>query len=281
MKIRKILCLIAMSVLLTACSFSGEQEVKERDSSDFNPVDFSIGSDTVKKEDEHIWKFQRNSEQLAENSESVDYTEQTDGYDSAEHIGELVLNGNNTSSDWTVDGDDIVHANRRYYELNSSVQQAQSPYDKNTMINFILEMYEARENEVYTNYIDYSNTSTGEELENDDGSENTNMTIDELLEGSSKYLELKEKYNDSATWVIEICTYGGKNKAQIIGCKSFMCLMNTDEDIVIDMNDSSVDNAESQDNTEQQQESDEEQQEGTEEQQDTNEEQNNESEGEE
>lgn len=280
----KVAVVSVMMTMLTACSFEGEQKVSEENTS-FNPVDFSIGSDTVSKKDEHIWKFQRENEQTVESTESVDYTEKTDGYDSTEHVGELVLDGNDKSSDWKVDGDDIIYANRRYHELNLSVQKAQSPYDKNTMINFILKMYEAKENEIYTNFVDYSSTNTDEEIENEEGAENTNATIDELLSNSAKYLELKEKYNDSATWVIEICTYGGKNKAEIIGCKSFTCLVNTDEDVVIDMNNDATSSNESQDdNEQQQQDTTEEDTNNTGEEQDTNntgEEQDNENEGEE
>lgn len=217
-----IACLTCLS--LTACG-----ETKKQSMNYTHPT-FEKDGNTLSKDEADVWKIE--SAQKEEKERQEERNNQV-SYDSYEHLGEITLINENTDMNWELsEGKDVIYNGVFYHDLYTNVSNAESPYDTNALINFIVKSYDANDNEIYTSL---STDVEYEYDENDAEGENTNITIDEQLGGSRNYEALKEKYNSEATWMLEIFSYGGKHKGIIAGCKEFICFINMSSDIVVDM----------------------------------------------
>lgn len=230
MKSIKILipALSIISISLTACS---ENNQNKNSSEVNNKIIFEKDANTLTKEKESIWFIDK---QL----QNVDNTQNTEDTDPYENIGEIKLENEDTSTDWSLtENGDVIYNETTYYKLYSNICSLESPYSINNLINFIIKNYNTNENEVYTELNKYDTINTNEQVAMLDGesSDNVDMTIDDALINNADYKLMCDKYNDKATWTLDVYTYGGKNKGTIAGCKSFILFINVSGDVIMDM----------------------------------------------
>lgn len=214
---------VNLVVLLIVLSTTGCSSVNNRDiQSDVN-IPFEIDELTQRKSESHKEIWNDNIEQNITNSSS-------DNNEQLTNMGELKLNGNDTSISYEISDNNIIYNGITYYNLYSNINQLNSKYDKNTLINFIIKNYNATSSEIYTNLI------VEEQREIDPNAEIEEITFDEQLGDNLKYIELKEQYNENVSWALSLMESDTNKSVMMYGCNSYILLANIGSDVVLDMN---------------------------------------------
>ena len=215
-----VICCICLITILTACGSESNIDGKENIIT-YVPNKFEISHNTIRNKDEADVNQQIHNENFVKEDIWVDNPE----------IGEIIIEDTDNTHDYTIEGNNIIYNNIKYNNLYDIINNLDSPFDSNTFINFIIKNYSVPgESEVFCKVLKYNDTYSDE-------ADSVDISVDELFEGHLKYEQLKAKYNEPATWEINIYTYGGKNNITICGCSRYVFLLNLDSDLSIKMQD--------------------------------------------
>lgn len=146
-----------------------------------------------------------------------------------EHIGEIELVNDDTSVTYSIiDNNSVKYNNTTYQDLYTCINNINSKYSANTIINFIIKTHKSASNLVYVDVItDDVNTSEGDSID---------FTLDEELQGYSQYESIKSKYNNEpVTWKLTLTDSETMYPTYIYGCDTYMLMTGTNGDIQIDM----------------------------------------------
>lgn len=233
-------------------SLNEQQEIKEKNeeneeknTNSYN-INEHIGEITITNNTENKpvdTNSTDNTEEHSEGDDSTDENESTEQNIDEEQTDTPTNESDNVSEventpdinlSYVVSNNDVIYNDVTYTDLYTNIKEIEgnSQYDEDTLIKFILQSYPSSE-QVYT----FINIDTDDAIE-EEGDDNTNRTIDELLlTESNMYNSIRSKYNDKATWMLTINKWMGKDKAMLAGCKSFTIIIGTDEDIEVDVSD--------------------------------------------
>lgn len=179
--------------------------------------DFYFNEDTQKDAYESPVKLETNSV--------------TDGTDKQnnEHIGEIELVNEDTSVTYSIiDNNSVKYNNTTYQDLYACINNINSKYSENTIINFIIKTHKSASDLVYVDVItDDVNTSEGDSID---------FTLDEELQGYNQYESIKSKYNNEpVTWKLTLTDSETMYPTYIYGCNTYMLMTGTNGNIQIDM----------------------------------------------
>ena len=155
------------------------------------------------------------------------------GYDDT--LSEITLIGKDNSKTYTIVADtDIEYRGTVYRNLYKNIQYINTNYDKNTLINFIIKTYKPNSSLIYT-------VLTNSETDVTDGDIEV-VTFDDMLSDIAKYKEVKHKYDEEISWMLQLIDSKTRHEVQIFGAKSFILLTTNGVSSDIDMTkyDSSV-----------------------------------------
>lgn len=146
-----------------------------------------------------------------------------------EHIGEIELVNDDTSVTYSIiDNKSVKYNNTTYQDLYTCINNINSKYSANTIINFIIKTHKSTSDLVYVDVItDDVNTSEGDSID---------LTLDEELQGYNQYESIKSKYNNEpVTWKLTLTDSETMYPTYIYGCDTYMLMTGTNGDIQIDM----------------------------------------------
>lgn len=146
-----------------------------------------------------------------------------------EHIGEIELVNEDTSVTYSIiDNNSVKYNNTTYQDLYACINNINSKYSANTIINFIIKTHKSASDLVYVDVItDDVNTSEGDSID---------FTLDEELQGYNQYESIKSKYNNEpVTWKLTLTDSETMYPTYIYGCDTYMLMTGTNGDIQIDM----------------------------------------------
>ena len=179
--------------------------------------DFYFEEDTKKDDYESPVKLETNS-----------ITNGTDKQNN-EHIGEIELVNDDTSVTYSIiDNKSVKYNNTTYQDLYACINNINSKYSANTVINFIIKTHKSTSDLVYVDVItDNVNTSEGDSID---------LTLDEELQGYNQYESIKSKYNNEpVTWKLTLTDSETMYPTYIYGCNTYMLMTGTNGNIQIDM----------------------------------------------
>lgn len=203
-------------------------QVEETESTD--NVETTEPTDNV-EETKHVEPTDHVDESNPTSPIELENTNITDGTDKQnnEHIGEIELNGSDGSMTYTVlDGTSVKYNGITFDGLYACINNINTKYDANTIINFIIKTYNGTSKLVYTDVeTDELNTSSGDSVD---------FTIDDELEGYGQYEYIKSKYNNApVTWKLTLTDSETMYPTYIYGCETYMLMTGTNGDIRLDM----------------------------------------------
>ena len=146
-----------------------------------------------------------------------------------EHIGEIELVNEDTSVTYSIiDNKSVKYNNTTYQDLYTCINNINSKYSANTVINFIIKTHKSTSDLVYVDVItDDVNTSEGDSID---------FTLDEELQGYNQYESIKRKYNNEpVTWKLTLTDSETMYPTYIYGCNTYMLMTGTNGNIQIDM----------------------------------------------
>lgn len=146
-----------------------------------------------------------------------------------EHIGEIELVNEDTSVTYSIiDNKSVKYNGTTYQDLYTCINNINSKYSANTVINFIIKTHKSTSDLVYVDVItDEVNTSEGDSID---------FTLDEELQGYNQYESIKSKYNNEpVTWKLTLTDSETMYPTYIYGCNTYMLMTGTNGDIQIDM----------------------------------------------
>lgn len=141
---------------------------------------------------------------------------------------QLLLENDDTTEYFEVSGEDIVYGGITYLGLNKALDSIEYPYDKRTLINFIVKTYDPMDTQVQVNCI----------IADDEGYvEGWSMGMhDSLADSWPDYLNLVEQYNKIVKWEITLAdkeTYD--RQSYLYGCSDYMIYLSYTSGETIDM----------------------------------------------
>ena len=219
---RKNLIVVSLSIamaMLSACS-NGHKDVQYTEKT--YPINvFELDENTVSVANQG--NFLSDAE-IEEANRQSQYQQSTgDNHNHEEPSGgELIIENNDTTENYEIDGENIIYNNKKFNNLYTVVNSIELPYDTNTFINFIVKTVEPSREEVAC--------SVDTDLEPEEEYE---IPILDVLAEQAIYQKLKSQYNEEVQWCITINDYG--NTITIYGCSSYAFLLDTYNDVVVDM----------------------------------------------
>lgn len=153
-------------------------------------------------------------------------------------LAEITLIGQDNSVTYDViDGADIKYKGLVFKNLYANIQKIDTNYDKNTLINFLIKTFESKSSLIYT----VLTTNTVEGADSDIEA----VTFDEMLSGVDRYSEVKHKYDEEVSWMLQFIDSESRREVQIFGAKSYILLTANGVSSDIDMTkyDSSINNS--------------------------------------
>jgi len=219
---RKNLIVVSLSitmVMLSACSneHKGVQYTEKT-----YPINvFKLDESTVSVTDQGNFLSDAEIEEANRQSQYQQSTEDNTSHEEPSG-GELILENEDTTENYEIDGENIIYNNKKFNNLYTVVNSVELPYDTNTFINFIVKTVEPSKEEVMCS-VD-TNLEPEEEYE---------IPILDILAETEIYNKLKDKYNEEVAWCITINDYG--NAINIYGCSSYAFLVDAYNDITVDM----------------------------------------------
>ena len=151
----------------------------------------------------------------------VDSSENNDNASEIEGIPEKDLQDIN----YSIAGNDIIYNNKTFRDLSANLDLvvSDSVYDKDTLIRFLLYTYKADEEEIFTRATHDEDVDL-EALEGL-GVDYNDLSVHDMMYEYPEYARLYDKYNEEATWRLEIFTYGYQNVIALAGCKSYIAVV--------------------------------------------------------
>lgn len=216
-KIKAIAIILSLSVLglgLTACEKSHKAVKYSESTYPINTFAIDEASVSVKYENNF---YETSDDDYYIPDDDYEVPDPSSNVEITEHDGgEIILQNEDTTTDYEIDGDNVIYKEHTYVNLASIVESINTPCDKNTFINFIVKTAN-------------KDTTVSLSLITDQYVGTDTSPFDICL-ASEAYKSIKEKYGTDVEWYISI--EGGKG---IYGNGQFMFTVDTKEDIIIDM----------------------------------------------
>lgn len=162
------------------------------------------------------------------NSDGIVEQEGNDAYVTKFGYSQLNLEGKDTTEYFEISGDDIIYGDVTYIGLNKVLDSIEYPYDKTTLINFIVKTYDPMDKTV----------SVSCTIADDDGYvDGWSMGMnDSLADAWPDYIALREKYGKIVKWEIMLAdkeTYD--RQSYMYGCSDYMIYLSYTSGETIDM----------------------------------------------
>ena len=161
-----------------------------------------------------------------DNMNNFDNTEVNKGTDNKEEKeynvadgGELKLKNKFNRNIYKIDGNDVIYKGTRFYDMNKAIKKSKTKYNKESLLNFILDNVKTSEKEASVTIATDIDKMEGEGI----------VGIASLDEYKG-YVRLRDKYKSPVTWELYIAD--GKNSWTIYGCDKYLFLPDTNKDIV-------------------------------------------------
>ena len=197
-------------LMLSSC---GKKKQTVIDAPVYSVKEFNLSANTVKFSEV---KPKSNNQNNGNGSSPVD---------TSSTVGEITFIGEDNSTSYEVQGDDIIFDYQKFVGLNKCIENITTDLNKTNIINFIVKTYRVKGvDNIYTvlNTFDYSDEYA--------------ISPDEELEQYDKYREIKAKYDgDPVTWAINLADYYGKHSAIIYGSNKYILVLGLTSDVSIDM----------------------------------------------
>lgn len=164
------------------------------------------------------------------NPNGVVEQEGNDAYVTKFGYSQLNLENQDTTEYFEISGDDIIYDGVTYMGLNKALDSIEYPYDKTTLINFIVKTYDPMDKTVGVDCV----------IADDDGYvEGWSMGLsDSLADAWPDYLSLKEKYGKIIKWKITLADYETYDRqSYMYGCSDYMIYLSYTSGETIDMSD--------------------------------------------
>lgn len=151
-----------------------------------------------------------------------------DGYKTKFGYSQLSLENKDTTEYFEISGDDIIYDGVTYMGLNKALDSIEYPYDKTTLINFIVKTYDPMDKTVEVDCI----------IADDNGYvDGWSMGMDDSLSDAwPDYKSLKDKYGKIVKWEIILADYETYDRqSYMYGCSDYMIYLSYTSGEVIDM----------------------------------------------
>lgn len=201
MKITKIVSLIILSTCLIGCNNVNSNN------KDNIIKNFAIDEKTVAIDNMNNFE----NKEVTENKKEKQYNP-AEG-------GELKLKDKFSKSIYKIEGEDIVYKGTKFYGLNKAIKKSKTKYNKESLLNFILDNVKTSEKE--------ANVTISTGIDKLDGEGIVGIASLEELNG---YVRLRDKYKSPVTWELYIAD--GKNSWTIYGCDKYLFIPDANNDIV-------------------------------------------------
>ena len=227
-KLPIIIAIVTLSIIGIAVIKINNKETKP-ESTEINQASQQSQQD---QQDQQEFYFEENTQKDAyESPVKLETNSVTDGTDKQnnEHIGEIELVNDDTSVTYSIiDNKSVKYNNTTYQDLYACINNINSKYSANTIINFIIKTHKSTSDLVYVDVItDDVNTSEGDSID---------FTLDEELQGYNQYESIKSKYNNEpVTWKLTLTDSETMYPTYIYGCDTYMLMTGTNGNIQIDM----------------------------------------------
>jgi hypothetical protein len=186
----------------------------------FETNDSTISHYTIIKDDDE-------DDKLVTNSSNNSYS--TISESPSDEIGEVTLIGEDTSTEYTLSEDGTVtYGGVTYKNLYTVINLADTKYDKNTLLNFIIKKIDMGSTEVYCEIRrESSNASEEEDISGE--------PIDDEIASNKTYERAVAKYDSYITWVITLTNLDNRTTANIYGCYEYILINYLGSDVEVDM----------------------------------------------
>lgn len=227
-KLPIIIAIVTLSIIGIAVIKINNKETKP-ESTEINQTN---QANQTNQQDQQDFYFEEDTQKDAyESPVKLETNSVTNGTDKQnnEHIGEIELVNDDTSVTYSIiNNNSVKYNNTTYQDLYTCINNINSKYSANTIINFIIKTHKSTSNLVYVDVItDDVNTSEGDSID---------FTLDEELQGYNQYESIKSKYNNEpVTWKLTLTDSETMYPTYIYGCNTYMLMTGTNGDIQIDM----------------------------------------------
>ncbi len=208
---KNVIVILLISTCLTACpSKGGGSIIGSKSSDDVAITAFEVDGSTVKmKYRSNIVASEKSRVAENENQQLQEEIVNTNEDHLRTSIGKVTLNGEDNSTSYEIDGDNIKYNGKTFYNLASVANKISTPYSKSTFINWVLKCVNYTANDIVISY-----DSRTESHEDDYMNFDELISFDGAVSNTSKFDWLLEIHN--GTQVIsfvgnssEIYTVGG------------------------------------------------------------------------
>lgn len=230
-KLPIIIAIVTLSIIGIAVIKLNNKETKP-ESTETEQVESTDQQSQQDQQDQQDFYFEEDTQKDAyESPVKLETNSITNGTDKQnnEHIGEIELVNEDTSVTYSIiDNNSVKYNNTTYQDLYACINNINSKYSANTIINFIIKTHKSASDLVYVDVItDDVNTSEGDSID---------FTLDEELQGYNQYESIKSKYNNEpVTWKLTLTDSETMYPTYIYGCDTYMLMTGTNGDIQIDM----------------------------------------------
>lgn len=199
------LMLITLMIGLTACS-------KNNDTSKINIIQtkFELNNKTIS-----VFDYK---EPVIDTDNSKDEVDIPIIYnDTNTYVSEMILVGEDRSSEYIVDGEDIVYKDNRFIGLAAIIESLEQPYSKNNLINLIIKSYKYPKGDIYCRV--EKDEASGDDIEDGVGSA---ITINDSLCEMNGYYQIVEKYQKGVSWRLFLGDSYNRSYINLYGCSDYL-----------------------------------------------------------
>lgn len=215
MQRRLLIVTLALTSLLCGCSNS--QSIS-------NVKTFEKDNNTLRK-DEFI-QLQNMKQLPSEETTNNNVNIPEYNYDS-EELGVITLLNSDNSTDFKIEGDNIIYNGITYEGLYKALNYIELPdgISNATFINFILKIVKPQGTDIIVSY------DSDKVVHSED---DTNVSLSDLLDGIYKYDALVKEYGEHVTWEIQLFDTQYRSLLHMYGCNKYMFMMHA-SDMTYDM----------------------------------------------
>lgn len=221
---KKVTILAICLMFVSGCGGINNQKIEETTK---DKTFFEIDENTISKSEEQQYKIsETNQEQQKEQQEQKEQqNEQPTMYDT---LGELTIQEDESTDDFEITNDkSIVYKGVTYNLLQENINNIQTKYTSNTLINFIIHNYEPDSNLIYTNLIKTEQQVINESQDVEE------FTLDDELSSSQDYVNLREKYGEPVTWCLSLTDSETRDEQRIYGSRTYVMITGAKGGVVL------------------------------------------------
>lgn len=192
MKYKSIAIVLATMCLVSACGSNDiASAIEQNDTSETSIKTFEVDGSTVRMQYiDNVKASMDNVETNQEEQELQNEIAETNDENKPTSIGLVTLVGEDNSTDYEVQGDNIIYNGRTFTNLNSVIDRISTAYSRNTVVNWILKCFDYSADEVVIMYVSRYDEVGEDELPFDE-----QISFDGAIANTSKFDWLLEIHN--------------------------------------------------------------------------------------